>query len=139
VTLQYLLDTNVLSEPLRPSPNPKVLARLQQHQHTLAIATIVWHELLFGCGRLPASARRIAIERYLQQVVAPTIPMLAYDTHAAEWHAQERARLVGIGSTPPFADAEIAAIAVTNQLILVTFNSSDYADFSGLVVEDWRF
>lgn len=138
MTLRYLLDTNVISEPLRPAPNATVLGRLRQHDGTLAIAAVVWHELLFGVTRLPASARRIAIERYLQQVVTVTLPILPYDSRAAAWHAQERARLAAIGRTPPFADGQIAAIAQTNQLILVTFNTADYADFAGLVVEDWR-
>jgi predicted nucleic acid-binding protein len=42
--------------------------------------------------------------------------------------------------SPPvqFVDGQIAVIAQSNQLILVTFNRADYADFSGLVVEDWR-
>jgi tRNA(fMet)-specific endonuclease VapC len=68
VTPRYLLDTNVISEPLRPIPNPTVLARLQQHDGAIAIASVVWHELLFGSARLAASARRTAIERYLHQV-----------------------------------------------------------------------
>ncbi|MDZ4717397.1 MAG: type II toxin-antitoxin system VapC family toxin [Roseiflexaceae bacterium] len=139
MTLRYLLDTNVISEPLRPAPHPGVLARLQQHSGTIAIAAVVWHELLFGSARLPTSARRTMIERYLHQVVVATLPILPYDTRAADWHAQERARLAALGRIPPFADSQIAAIAQTNQLVLVTFNTADYTDFSGLVVEDWRF
>lgn len=138
MTLRYLLDTNVISEPLRPQPHPHVLARLQQHQDELAITSIVWHELIYGAARLPPSARRTAIEHYLHQIVAPTLPVLPYDTRAAAWHAHERARLVLAGRTPAFADGQIAAVAQTNQLILVTFNSADFADFSGLAVEDWR-
>jgi tRNA(fMet)-specific endonuclease VapC len=133
-----LLDTNVVSEPLRPVPNQKILARLQQHQTEIAIASIVWHELLFGCYRLPPSAKRTAIETYLRQVVAPTIPILPYDAQAAEWHAAERARLASIGRPPSFADGQIAAIAQASQLIIVTINQADYADYQGVRVEDWR-
>lgn len=138
MTLRYLLDTNVISAPLRPQPDVRVLAHLRQHQDVIAIAAVVWHELVYGAARLPPSARRTGIESYLHQVVAPSLSMLPYDERAAEWHAHERARLVQLGRTPPFVDGQIAAIAQTNQLILVTFNSADYADFSGLVVEDWR-
>ncbi|MBC8160187.1 MAG: hypothetical protein H7Z42_03125 [Roseiflexaceae bacterium] len=46
--------------------------------------------------------------------------------------------MAALGRTPPFADGQIAAIAHTNQLVLVTFNTADYADFSGLNLEDWR-
>ena len=58
MSLKYLLDTNVVSEPLRPVTNQKILDRLQQHQNEIAIASVVWHELLFGCYRLPPSAKR---------------------------------------------------------------------------------
>ncbi len=138
MTAKYLLDTNVISEPLRPAPHPKILQRLQKHQEQLATASIVWHELLFGFYRLPASAKRTAIENYLFQVLAPSTPILPYDEQAAEWHAAERARLVQAGKTPSFADGQIAAIARTNELILVTLNLSDYADFRDLEIEDWR-
>ncbi len=138
MSLRYLLDTNVISEPLRPQPDAEVLRLLQQREGQICIASIVWHELLFGCYRLPPLARRTAIERYLFQVVAPTIPTLVYDEAAAAWHAAERARLTSRGRTPSFADGQIAAVAQTNQLVLVTFNTSDYADFAGLTVEDWH-
>lgn len=135
--MRFLLDTNVISEPLRPQPHKGVLARLQQHGSDIAIASVVWHELAYGAARLPASARRTMIERYLHQVVARTIPILPYNEQAALWHARERARLVLLGRTPAFADGQIAAIAQTQQLILVTCNTADYADFSGLALEDW--
>lgn len=104
----------------------------------MAIASVVWHEMLFGCFRLPHSARRSAIEEYLNEVVAPSIPILPYDARAAEWHAAERARLSGKGRTPPFADGQIAAVASVNDLTLVTSNLDDYAAFEDIRVEDWR-
>jgi tRNA(fMet)-specific endonuclease VapC len=138
MTAKYLLDTNLVSEPLRPAPNPKILERLKRHQDQLAIASVVWHELLFGCHRLPASVKRTAIETYLFQVVASSMPILPYDAPSAGWHAVERARLARAGKTPSFADGQIAAIAKTNDLILVTLNVADYAVFDDLEVEDWR-
>lgn len=99
---------------------------------------MVWHELLFGCYRMSHSAKRTAIEEYLNEVVAPSIPVLPYDARVAEWHAAERARLIGIGRTPPFADGQIAATASVNDLILVTANLADYAGFRDVQVVDWR-
>jgi tRNA(fMet)-specific endonuclease VapC len=104
----------------------------------LATASVVWHEILFGCYRLPPSARRSAIEEYLNEVVAPSIPILPYDARAAGWHAAERARLTGRSMTPPFADGQIAAVARVNDLTLVTANLDDYASFRDIQVEDWR-
>jgi tRNA(fMet)-specific endonuclease VapC len=137
VSLIYLLDTNVVSEPLHPTPNQYILERLQRHEAEIAIAAVVWHELLYGLYRLPLSAKRSAIEAYLNDVVALSLPILPYDTQAAQWHAVERARLVSLGKTPPFADGQIAAIAQVNNLTLVTANTSDFSMFQELRVENW--
>ncbi len=134
----YLLDTNVISEPLRPAPNPAVLEKLRLFQENLVISAITWHELWYGCLRLPISARRTAIENYLLQVVAPSMPVLPYDERAAAWHASERARLAALGQTPAFADGQIAAVAYVNELVLVTFNTADYHGFKDLRLADWR-
>ena len=138
MTIQYLLDTNVVSEPLRPSPDQQVLERLREHQAEIVIASVVWHELWYGCYRLPPSTKRAVIEAFLSDVVARAIPILSYDQRAALWHAEERARLAQIGRSPPFADGQIAAISITNGLCLVTFNRDDYSAFQGLRLEDWR-
>lgn len=137
MSTRFLLDTNIVSEPLRPRPKTKLLEQLQRHRSEVAIAAIVWHELWFGCMRLPLSAKRNAIETYLNEVVAATMPILPYDERAAEWHAEERARLVAAGKTPTFIDGQIAATAHTNELTLVTLNVSDYHAFGDLSVTNW--
>jgi tRNA(fMet)-specific endonuclease VapC len=136
MTIRYLLDTNIVSEPLRPEPNAQLLQQLREHENAMAIPVIVWHELRFGAERLPPSLRRTAIERYLAEVVAVTLPILPYDEQAASWHATHRARLVAAGKTAPFADGQIAAIAAVHDLVLVTANTADFADFA-IVVENW--
>ncbi len=133
----YLLDTNAISEPLRPQPNPHLSQRLLMNEGRVAVASIVWHELLYGCWRLPESKRREVIERYLFDVVLPALPILSYDARAAQWHAEQRARLSRLGQPPSFADGQIAAIAVINDLTLVTANTADFAHFDGLYVENW--
>ena len=110
MSLRFLLDTNVVSEPPRPAPNPGVLRRLRQYEGMVGIAAVVWHEMLFGSERLPPSRRRSDIENYLLRVVLKTMPILAYDPAAAEWHARQRARLVGMGKTPAYSDGQIAAV-----------------------------
>jgi len=138
VSLQYLLDTNVVSEPLQAKPRAGVLRKLRLHNGEIAIPSIVWHELRFGLERLPRSRRRTAIEMYLDEVVRLSMPILDYDTAAAEWHAAEKARLVARGKTPAFADGQIAAIAFVNDLTLVTFNDADFRGFEGLRLVKWR-
>lgn len=137
MNLKYLLDTNIVSEPLRPKSRDGVLRKLRRHEEEIAISSIVWHELRFGVDRLPSSPRRNAIERYLEDVVLATMPILDYDRAAAEWHAQERARLAARGETPPFADGQIAAIARVHELILVTFNDADFKRFQGIRIQSW--
>ncbi len=63
MSLTYLLDTNIISEPLRPVPNQQVLERLKWYEDEIALAAIVWHELRFGAYCLPPLARRSAIEQ----------------------------------------------------------------------------
>lgn len=135
--LQFLLDTNILSEPLRPIPNPNVIDLLARYSGLTATATVVLHEMLYGCYRLQSSRKRQLIETYITEEIAAKLPLLSYTTEAAKWHAAERARLVTLGKTPAYADGQIAAIAVTNNLVLVTNNEADYVDFQELKIENW--
>ena len=132
-----MLDTNIVSEPLRPQPTASVMRRLQQYDGEIAIPSPVWHELRFGCDRLPPSRRRDAVERYIESVVLQSFPVLDYDLEAADWHARERAILVAAGKTPPFVDGQIAAIACVNELTLVTSNLDDFGEFGELQLENW--
>lgn len=135
--MQYLLDTNVVSEPLRPKPSANIIRRLNVHDGEIAIPAPVWHELCYGCARLPKSRRRDAIERYIDDVVRTSFPIIEYDREAADWHAMERARLSADGKTPPFVDGQIAAIAHINGLTLVTSNIGHFREFEGLRLLDW--
>lgn len=137
MSAKYLVDTNVVSEPLRPHPAPGILRRLREHEGEMAIPAPVWHELRFGCARLTPSRRREIIERYIHDVLLASFPVLDYNQEAADWHALERARLEAAGKTPPFIDGQIAAIAYVNGMILVTSNPADFRAFKGLQVQSW--
>ena len=137
MSVRYLLDTNVLSEPIKSHPNEHTIASLSEHDGEIATCSVVWHELCFGAARLAASKKRRAIETYLEEVVGAVLPILPYDQEAASWHARERARLSKRGRPPSAADGQIAAIAGANDLILITANVKDFRRFKDLVVEDW--
>lgn len=137
MSARYLLDTDALSEPIRPRPERRFMMKMERHASSLAISSVTWHEANFGVQRLPAGRRRQELERYLRDVIEACIPVLPYDRAAAAWHAGERARLEGAGHAPPFADGQNAAVAATRGLILVTRNVADYAPFEGVTVEDW--
>ena len=137
MTLQFLLDTSIVSAPISKTPNPHIVERLEQHGHESAIAAPVWHELIYGCRRLPNGKRRDALEQYLHDVVEASFPILPYNQPAATWHGHERARLESLGKPAPFTDGQIAAIAHANDLVLVTVNVKDFARFKGLRVTNW--
>ncbi|AVH66150.1 VapC toxin family PIN domain ribonuclease [Nostoc sp. 'Peltigera membranacea cyanobiont' 213] len=137
MSLNYLLDTNILSEAKRPHPNEKVMEKLRLYRQETATAILVIHEMLYGCLRLPISKKRQDIEDYINNVILAEIPLFDYDLKSAQYHAQERARLSKIGKNPGFIDGQIASIAVKNNLILVTNNVADFQDFDGINIENW--
>jgi len=135
--LTYLLDTNILSEPTRMQPDGGVLARLRKSGDRIATSAVTWHELHHGLALLAPSRKREAIAAYMESLRQAELPVLPYSAEAAEWHALERARLTAKGLTPPFVDGQIAAIAHTNKLTLVTRNVTDFKHFSGLKIQNW--
>jgi tRNA(fMet)-specific endonuclease VapC len=135
---RYLLDTNVLSEPVKAQPNPGVMRRLQAHRQEIATGSPAWHELLYGCHRMQESKRRRLVEEYLYEALAPSLNVLPYDAVAAEIHGRERARLSQLGKSPAFIDGQLAAIARAHHLVLVTRNTDDFRHFAELELEDWH-
>jgi tRNA(fMet)-specific endonuclease VapC len=139
--IRYLLDTNVVSEPAKPDPSETVLARLRERSGEVALPAIAWHELIYGAERMDEGRRRSYLFDYLHEVVRPSMPILSYDAAAAQWHGQTRAALERDGRSPPFADGQIAAIAATQDLTVVTENTTDFTPFTrfeeGPQVENW--
>jgi len=135
--VRYLLDTNVLSEPVVARPNPFVLERIKAKGTSLAISAITWQEVLYGMLLLPAGKRRDQIEDYLFRRIRPALPIIGFEERAARWQAEQRASLRQVGKSPSYPDSQIAAIAAVNELVLVTRNVEDFADFHGLQIENW--
>ena len=138
MTAGYLLDTNVLAEPLKAAPDRHVLAALERHGADCAVPAPVWHELYYGMLRLPAGHKRSMIRAFLEETVAGHLPILPYDEHAARVHGEFRAKLEKTGRTLPFIDAQIAAIALTRQFTLITRNQRDFQDIPGLSIACWH-
>jgi tRNA(fMet)-specific endonuclease VapC len=135
--LRFLLDTTIVSAPIARESNRRLVKKLEHESEQCAIAAPVWHELTYGASRLPSGKRRTALEEYLHRVVRPSFPILAYDDAAAEWHGRQRARLEEDGRTPPFIDGQIAAIAFTHGLILVSAKMRDFRGFADVETTDW--
>lgn len=137
MTLRFLLDTDIISAPILKRPNQTLIRRIDEHSHECVIAAPIWHELLYGVQRLPRGKRQRAIAEYVHDVVGVSFAILPYDAAAAAWHGQERARLEKLGKPTPFVDGQIAAVARTNDLILVTANLKDFKRFKALEVTNW--
>ena len=118
-------------------PDPGMLAKLGEHGGECAISAQVWHELQYGVGRLARGKRRVILETFLREVVHPTLPILPYDERAAEWLAEERVRLEKVGKQIAVVDGQIAAVAATNGIPVVTVNLADFSIFKGLAVQNW--
>ena len=137
MVLRYLLDTNVVSELTKPQPNAGVLRWLANEEASCAISAPTLEELVFGCRRLPQGARQTWLLRWLEGLPAQ-LPVLPFDEAAALWLGAERARRAQAGRPLPRTDGEIAAVAKTNGLTLVTRNTSDFAGFDALAVVNWH-
>ena len=135
MALKYLLDINVISEAEKIFPNSGLMQKLHKHHHECALSSVTWHELIYGYHCLPASKRKERIADFIKTL--KVFPVLAFEQKAAEYLAKERARLKLLGLKPAYADGQIAAIASSQNLILVTRNMVDFKNFSNLKIENW--
>jgi len=137
-----LLDTNVVSEPLKASGDINVLAWIDaQIIETLYLSTISVAELRFGIAVLPEGKRRDALHSSLEQRVLPLFAgrILPFDAPASQAYATLRARARTAGQAIAPTDGYIAAIAVTQGFSVATRDTSPF-DAAGLaVINPWRW
>jgi toxin FitB len=135
-----VLDTNVVSEPLRPRPDEGVLAWLDaQAPETLFITSVSVAELLSGVAALPAGRRKRDLDQALHSQVLPLFAgrVLAFDEDAAAAFAGVHARALAAGNRMGFADAAIAAMVHTHAFTLATRNVKDFRGTGVKVVNPW--
>ena len=135
-----ILDTNVVSEPLRPAPDPAVLAWLdRQAPESLYLTTINLAELLAGIELLPAGKRRTDLKLALRGRMLPLFDqrLLSFDSSAAEAFAQLNALAQAAGSPVSFADGAIAAIAAARGFMIATRNVRDFSGTGVKIVNPW--
>jgi tRNA(fMet)-specific endonuclease VapC len=135
--MNFLLDSNVLSEPLRKEPDRKVRALIQQRQFDSCVSATVWEEFLFGIERQISSVKRKQLLDYRYFLEEIELPVLPFDHAAANWMSHERTRLCSEGLTPAYRDLQIAAVAAIRGLTVVTRNMKDFARFQGVRIENW--
>lgn len=137
-----VVDTNVISEPMRPAGNPNVERWLDSEMAAgrLFLASTSLGELLSGMGRMPLGKRRAELEIKLELELRTRFRrrVLAFDEAAARAYAliTERARTRGIAVS--IADGQIAAIAETNDMIVATRDVKPFRGVGLRVINPWE-
>lgn len=135
-----LVDTNVISEPLRKSPEARVIAWIDaQPLETLSLSAITVAELRFGVASLPAGKRRETLHDSLETQVLPLFAgrILAFDLMASQAYAElmAKARAAGLAIGP--ADGYIAATAVSRGMIVATRDTAPFQAAGVPVLNPW--
>ncbi|WP_090139159.1 type II toxin-antitoxin system VapC family toxin [Limnohabitans sp. DM1] len=135
-----ILDTNLVSEPLKPLPHPGVVHWLNaQEPATLFITSINLAELLAGVETMPQGKRRDALARVLANQVSALFEdrVLNFNASAAQCFATCLAGAQAQGNSVGFADCAIAAIAKTHGFIVATHNVRDFQGMGVELVNPW--
>ena len=121
----YLVDANILSEPTKPAPSPRVVEWLRTREPDIAVDPIILGELRFGILLLPKGRKRASLERWFDAGVS-RLRCLPWEAETGLRWAQLLARLRATGRAMPVKDSMIAATALVHDLIVVTRNASDF-------------
>jgi predicted nucleic acid-binding protein len=138
----YLLDANVVSEMMRPIPEPRVAAVLDRiDEGAIGLASITIWEILDGVGRLEQGKRRDDLAERFQGVLDDV-----FDERILDWtvddartcaELMERKRRTGEPLDDHLPDAMLAGMAVRRGLTVVTRNTRDFRNTGAAVVDPW--
>jgi predicted nucleic acid-binding protein len=135
-----VLDTNVISEIFRPSPEPRVAEWLASLRGDVAITVITLAELLAGVRRLPDGRRKDELASRIDAAIAPyrgSRAVLPFDDAAADRYADVLVARESAGTPISTADAQIAAICLANKAVCATRNVKDFARTGVDLVDPW--
>jgi predicted nucleic acid-binding protein len=138
--MSFLLDTNVVSEWVKPKPNSGVvtwLANVDEDRVFLSVVTLT--ELRYGIERLAAGARRRSLEEWLQRELPIRFEgrILPVDETVADVSGRIAARSESTGRPIEAIDAFLAATAEVHSLTLVTRNESDFKAVLKTTLNPW--
>jgi predicted nucleic acid-binding protein len=139
--MSFLLDTNVVSEPTKPRPDPGLaswLASVDEDQTFLSAVTLA--EISFGIERRETGERRAKLERWLNGDVKVRFAgrILPVDEAVAEAWGKVVAARAALGRPIGLMDGFIAATALVSGLTLVTRNTADFENTVPALLNPWR-
>ncbi len=135
-----VLDTNALSETLKPSPSQIVLSWLAaQETRAVFITAITQAEMLHGIESLPAGKRKTHLSAAVERIFVERFPgrILPFDEEAARTYAKIASQRKTVGRPISLFDAMIAAIARSRSAAVATRNTSDFEGCGVRVINPW--
>lgn len=139
--MRYLLDTNVISEPTRPRPEPRIRQWLDRLDETrVFISVVTMAELRDGVERMTPGKRREMLDEWLTFELATRFSkrILAVDSDIAIECGKVMARQRKAGRTVDVMDSLIAATALQHDLTLATRNISDFENLGLTLINPWE-
>ena len=136
-----ILDTNIVSELMRPAPSRQVESWLAaQYGATMRFTAIGEAELRYGIAILPAGRRRTALAAAIQAILDEDFRdrILPFDRAAAQAYAAIAADRRAVGRPISQFDCQIAAIARVHNAAVATGNAADYEGCGIEVIDPWR-
>ena len=130
----YLLDTNTCIQYLTRRNSAIVNRLARQRRQDVVLCDIVKAELYYGAYR----GTRLESNLALYQEFFSEFVSLPFDGNAAAVYGRIRAQLEALGTPIGPNDLQIGAIALANNLILVTHNTREFSRVEGLLLEDWE-
>ena len=131
----FLFDTDTITNILKPRPSLNLLAKLKPIQKKQQfISTITISEIVYGAEK--SQRPKFHLEN-LENILLPAVNIVTFDTKAAYACGRIRASLEKLGTPLDLADLEIASIAITNDLILITNNIKHFKRIPMLKYENW--
>ena len=135
--MRFLVDANVLSEPTRPAPDPRVVEWLRTNEREIAIDPIILGEVRFGILLLRRGRKRMALERWFDDGVR-RLRCLPWEAETGLRWAELLAALRRSGRAMPIKDSLIAATALVHGLTVVTRNVGDFEEAGVPVLDPFR-
>ncbi|MEF3367291.1 type II toxin-antitoxin system VapC family toxin [Methylocystis sp. 9N] len=137
-----LLDTNVVSEMMKPTGDAKARGWMDSHAEIdFYLATPIIAELRFGLALLPSGRKKEALTRACQSIEEEIFAgrILPFDQRAAHAFARLRAKRQTLGKPLNVMDAIVASVASAHAMTLATRNVADFGDLELVVVNPFAF